>query len=396
MKDRGTNYSDDGLNLTEEEIELIRKRREKKQKELNKKGFDFSRKKEGDTDPSLNPQKIREEAERRRTTYQQNNYDRNSSYSNPAQNQNNSSNSKKAAGCGCFGTSVVALMLVICIVLIGGAGYLFSLLCKTDYKKAEESSISAYDLRSSKDVKNILLIGLDDDKGTGKSRSDTMMLLSLDAKNKAIKLTSFLRDLWVDIPGYNSAKLNAAYANGGPQLTIDTIENNFKIDIDNYILVDFNMFKQIIDSLGGIEIEITPEEAEFINRTTKSVVKAGLNELDGKKALIYARIRKLDSDFKRTERQRKVIMSILAKATKAGILDLLKLASNILPLIKTDINPFRMFGLLLSSIKYINLDIQQMQVPAKGAYKDKTIKGQAALVPDKEKNKDLIIKFIFE
>ncbi|MGN1478706.1 MAG: LCP family protein [Acutalibacteraceae bacterium] len=301
---------------------------------------------------------------------------------------------KKKRGCGC-GTAISALILAVVIAFTGCFGYVFSLMGKTQ-KGDEQSSVSSASLKSDPRVKNILLIGLDDDKGTGVSRSDSMMLLSVDTVNKKLKLTSFLRDLWVDIPSYKSAKLNASFAHGGAPLTISTIESNFKIDIDNYVLVNFDMFRQIIDSLGGITVDITEKEASFINRTTSSTVNSGLCELNGKKALIYARIRKLDSDFYRTQRQRKVITAIIDKAKGTNPVTLLQMVSDIMPLITTDFSQLELTVLAFSALKYIKYDIDQLQVPANDAYESKKISGQAALVPDIEKNTNNIISFIYE
>lgn len=301
---------------------------------------------------------------------------------------------KKKRGCGC-GTAISALILAVVIAFTGCFGYVFNLMGKTQ-KGDEQSSVSSASLKSDPRVKNILLIGLDDDKGTGVSRSDSMMLLSIDNVNKKLKLTSFLRDLWVDIPSYKSAKLNASFAHGGAPLTISTIESNFKIDIDNYVLVNFDMFRQIIDSLGGITVDITEKEAAFINRTTSSTVNSGLCELNGKKALIYARIRKLDSDFYRTQRQRKVITAIIDKAKGTNPITLIQMVSDIMPLITTDFSQLELTVLAFSALKFINYDIDQLQVPADDAYESKKINGQAALVPDLEKNTQNIISFIYE
>ncbi len=303
---------------------------------------------------------------------------------------------KKGCGCGCLGMSVMSIFLAIVIAFVGCFGYLLNMLNDMKIEKSVENSyVQPAELSSADGVKNILLIGLDDSEGSGNSRSDTMMLLTLDTVNHAIKLTSFLRDMWVEIPDHKKAKLNASYAYGGAQLTMDTIEYNFDVDIDNYIIVDFEMFKEIIDSLGGITVEITEREAEFINRTTSSVVKAGLNELDGKKALIYARIRKLDSDFYRTLRQRKVITAIIDKLKEVNPLELLGIVKEILPMITTDIKPLSMVVTAISALSCLNVNIDQLQIPADDAYVSKKISGQSALVPDLEKNIKNLKEFIY-
>lgn len=302
---------------------------------------------------------------------------------------------KRGCGCGCLGMSVMSVFLAIVIAVVGCFGYAVNMLKEMNIEKSVENSyIAASQLASADGVKNILLIGLDDDQG-GSSRSDTMMLLTLDTVNKSIKLTSFLRDMWVEIPDYKKAKLNASYSHGGAQLTMDTIEYNFDVDIDNYVIVDFEMFKNIVDALGGITVEITKREADFINRTTKSTVEEGINQLDGKKALIYARIRKLDSDFYRTMRQRKVITAIIDKIKETNPLELVGIVKEILPMITTDINPVSMVMTAVSAVGCLGSEIQQMQIPADDAYVSKKISGQSALVPDIEKNTDKLKDFIY-
>lgn len=311
--------------------------------------------------------------------------------------ERNAKKAKKGCGCGCLGMAVVSVFLAIVIAFVGCFGYALNMLDDMNVEESVGNSyVSSSQLSSADGVKNILLIGLDDDEGSGTSRSDTMMLLTIDTINNAIKLTSFLRDMWVEIPEHEKAKLNASYAYGGAQLTMDTIEYNFDVDIDNYILVDFNMFRKIVDSLGGITVEITEREAEFINRTTKSVVQTGINELDGKKALIYSRIRKLDSDFYRTMRQRKVITAIIDKVKDVNPLELFGIVKDILPMITTDIKPLSMIFTGISALGCLNIEnIEQMQIPSENAYVSKTIRGQAALVPDMEENINNLKEFIY-
>ncbi len=296
---------------------------------------------------------------------------------------------KKKRGCL---SMLISLLLVVLIISGCCYGYVYSLASKVQHIDLKENGTS--ELLRKDEVKNILLLGLDKEDG-GISRSDTMMLLSIDTESQTLKLTSFLRDMWVSIPGYNSAKLNASYAYGGAQLTVDTLESNFNIDIDHFVLVDFEMFIRIIDSLGGVTVDITDYEAEFLRNNTRVKVPSGTNTLSGEYALIYSRIRKLDSDFYRTQRQRKVISAIIDKAKKTNPVVLATILSKIMPLIQTDIAPAEMTQLAFSALKYIRYDIGQLQVPADNAYYSQTISGQAALVPDMEANKNNIHKFIY-
>lgn len=295
---------------------------------------------------------------------------------------------------GKFGKIIISLILIAAILFGASFVYIYSLADKTNYVKSQSNQyIASSELMSDKKTKNILLLGVDDDKNTGVSRSDTMMLVSIDTKNKTLKLTSFLRDTYVTIPGKNKkAKLNAACTYGGAQLVMDTIEYNFHIDIENYLLVNFEMFEKIVDDLGGITVEVTPKEAAYINKTTHiNNLKSGKVKLNGDVALIYSRIRKLDSDLYRTQRQRKVISAIVAKAKSTNVLTLSKMASNIMPLITTDIPAFNLTLFAYGSVKYMNYKIDQLQIPASGTYTERSYN----MLPDFDKNISLMKSFIY-
>lgn len=397
--------------LTPEEIELIKRRRQQKASENDVFITPPAKRRTNsyDADFEFDPQeyaRFERSAPRRapvRVEYEDEYDNYEEEYEEPARKKRvdtedddeDLKNTRKGCGCGCLGMSVMSIFLAIMIAVVGCFGYAMNMLKGMNIEEAADNSfVDPSQLTDADGVKNILLIGLDADQG-GTSRSDTMMLLTLDSVNKTIKLTSFLRDMWVDIPDYKSAKLNASYAHGGAQLTMDTIEYNFGVDIDNYVIVDFEMFKSIVDSLGGITVEITKREAEFINRTTKSTVEEGINHLDGKKALIYARIRKLDSDFYRTQRQRKVITAIIDKVKQTDPLELVGVVKEILPMITTDINPVGMIVTGISALSCFGAEIDQLQIPADDAYVSKKISGQAALVPDIKKNTEKLKEFIY-
>lgn len=403
--------------LTPEEIQLIKQRRQQKTNDYNQNNNDGGsfitppgERISGsyNVDYEYDPQEYRSferSIPRRRSVHVEydDEYEDYDSYEEPTRPikqtkpaQGDAKKAKKGCGCGCLGASVFSIFLAIVIAFVGCFGYLLNMMNDMNIEESEANSyVASSQLTKADGVKNILLIGLDDDGGSGTSRSDTMMLLTIDTVNNAIKLTSFLRDMWVEIPDYKKAKLNASYAHGGAQLTMDTIEYNFDIDIDNYVLVNFDMFRQIVDALGGITVDITQREADFINRTTSSTVNSGECELDGKKALIYARIRKLDSDFYRTQRQRKVITAIVEKVKEINPLELIGIVKDILPLITTDLGPLKMLTTAISALSCISVDIQQLQIPADDAYVSKTISGQSALVPDLEENIENLKEFIY-
>ena len=188
---------------------------------------------------------------------------------------------------------------------------------------------------TSKNVINVLLLGEND------GLSDTMMLVSLNKSTKTITLTSFMRDsyTYMNIDGdIRYDKLNHSYSWGGPLTLIETIENNYKITIDHYVSIDFKSFVKVIDLLGGVEVPITSAEARYMNRTTRhnDFTSGDTVLLDGTHALVYARIRKLDSEVERTRRQRCLIESLIRKTKSASLSQLDNMLDEILPYISTN------------------------------------------------------------
>lgn len=306
------------------------------------------------------------------------------------------SNQQKHKKKGCS-SIIMSLVLIFTVITASSLGLIYYFSSQMQYVKTEKSINDFIDNVDSvsDNIYNLLLIGTDLEDN-GKSRSDTMILVTIDKTNEKIKLTSFMRDLWVDIPGYESGRLNSAYMIGKAPLLMDTISENFDISIDNYMMVDFSMFEQLIDSFSGIDVEITEKEASFINRTTHAKVTPGINHLNGDYALIYCRIRKLDSDFMRTQRQRKVINSIIDKAKNQNIFATINAVNNILPLITTDINPMKSTLLILYAAGKLDYQIEQCRIPFDDYYSNQRINGQAVLVPDIDVNKDKLHEFIFE
>lgn len=315
---------------------------------------------------------------------------------------------KKKSG----GKIALIIILVVLIALGGitgaGLGYAKSLTKKVNYSPLKENEyISSSELKHDDAVRNILLIGVDAREGEDaeKTRSDTMMLLSIDTNNKQLKLTSFLRDTYIEIPGYKWKKLNAAQSRGGTQLLVDTLEYNYKIDIDNYMLVNFDMFITILDSLGGIDVEVTEKEAKYINSKDHmtSVEASAFPEdiqsgpsvhLTGAQALWYSRIRYLDSDFMRTQRQRKVITAIVNKA-KSNPADVVGMLDDIMPMIKTDLSSDELMSLGMSAPKYISYTIAQQQIPANNTYKSEKKNGESVLTINLDKNREILSDFIY-
>lgn len=292
----------------------------------------------------------------------------------------------------------VALILILSFILV--SGFIYVLATASGYTRNDlerNEYVSSFELKSSPLVSNILLLGVDG-KAESSSRSDSMILVSVDFAHAKIKLTSFLRDSWVEIPSKaKKAKLNAACSYGGPQLVVDTIEYNFGVDIDHYVMVDFNMFTQIIDNLGGVDVEVTEKEAKFINRTTRQTVDYGENvHLNGEEALVYCRIRKLDTDYMRTYRQRKVITALIEQAKTAGIAKLINTMQDVFPLIQTDMSPSEITALAyMAGIGVVAFDIEQNRVPIDEHMHPDTINGQWVEVLDLEATKEYLIEYIY-
>ncbi len=292
----------------------------------------------------------------------------------------------------------IATVLAVMFLLASGFIFLFAAASGYTRNDLEKNKyISSSQLKSNPFVTNILLLGVDGNADSS-SRSDSMILVSVDFLHGKIKLTSFLRDSWVEIPSKGkNAKLNAACSYGGPQLVTDTIEYNFGVDLDHFVMVDFNMFTNIIDSLGGIEVEVTKKEADFINRTTRQNVDYGESvRLNGEEALVYCRIRKLDSDYMRTYRQRKVIAALINKAKSAGIGKLIETMRDVFPLIQTDMSPAEITGLAYKAgVGILAFEIEQNRVPIDEHMTPKTINGQWVESLDIEATKEYLIEYIY-
>ena len=233
------------------------------------------------------------------------------------------------------------------------------------------------DHMNSKNVLNVLIVGLDGRNGSMKGNSDVMMLASVNKKDKKITLCSFLRDSYTYFEtstgkGYYS-KLNAAYANGGADCLISAIENNYKIDIDYFVAVDFTAFEKVIDAIGGINLNITETEAKAMESYGKIYgVPVGENVLlNGEQALLYSRMRKIyaTGDVHRTENQRKVINAIIKKSKTLSISDLNDVLQTLGEYIYTDCPSTKIISLGTNAIlgKWYNFQVYSMEAPPESA-----------------------------
>ncbi|CRZ34444.1 LytR family transcriptional attenuator [Herbinix hemicellulosilytica] len=273
---------------------------------------------------------------------------------------------------------------------------------------SEYEKIADIPVMKDKNVFNVLLIGSDSRDPDDRGRSDAMMVLSVSKKNKEIVLTSLLRDIYLNIPGKKSNRLNAAYALGGAKLLTETIENNFKIKLDGYVAVDFIAFLEIIDILGGVTVEVTEEELPFLNSNIRNInmflnedtdkdliPAAGKYLLNGKQTLGYSRIRYAGTDFARTARQRKVLEQIFEKMKNIGLLDILNILNKVLPKVTTNLSEKEIISHIINLPDYFRYEFKQWRIPVDGSYKYAKIKGKDVLIIDIEKNINEILKKIY-
>lgn len=257
------------------------------------------------------------------------------------------------------------------------------------------------DLINDKMVLNIMLIGSDSMSTGDHGRSDSLLILSLDIRHKKIKVTSLMRDIWLTIPGYGKDRFNAAYAFGGPKLTIETIEKNFGIYIDKYAVVDFEGFSNIINALGGIDLELTSSECSYINKYSGDphVLRgSGVKHLTGLQALHYSRDRNsIGSDYDRTSRQRNVIKAVIGKLKTANIAQITDLISKIGPMVTTDLKTAEISRLATKSLTYLNYPLEEFRLPTDDNVRNETYSQKMVLViNDMSKAKKDLLNFIYE
>ncbi len=329
------------------------------------------------------------------------------------------------------------LSIFIAIVLmITGAGmiYYYNALDSLNFKEIDDETLptqatsleepgdintglSEGDLLSDSKILNVMLFGEDNHSKNTTGRSDSMILCSIDNRSKKIKLTSFQRDTYVYIPGNGYNKINSSYSLGGAALSIKTVEANFGIKIDRYAVVDFDSFKKIIDVLGGVTMDITADEAGYINwqmyinkqasdRNTLEEVDGSV-KLTGQQALWYARNRGFaeegysvtysGDDWDRTERQRKLLETVFKSLKNASLAQIVSIVSEVGPLVTTNLKKDEITGLVSHALSYIKYDVKQYNIPQQGlwSYANDTYAGSIIRIDDMATCRKKLAKFVF-
>ena len=304
-------------------------------------------------------------------------------------------------------------VIIICVVVLG-AGYMY--IRANIYKKTEpltsehlqapvKTKEETIEYTEVEGITNVLLVGVDGiDFDEKYQRSDSMIIATLDSNKEKVKLTSLYRDTLVYIPGYGEEKMNLAFSLGGPELVMETIKYNFDVNIEKYIMINFAGFESIIDQIGGVEIDVKEyqlhELNKYIGQATGGgdcpVEKAGLQILNGKQALSYARIRKgVGDDYERTERQREVLFKVVEKLQKTDVIKYFSIANKMLDYLRTNIEIMDGLNMAYTISKFSNLETEQLSIPVQELCVDEEFNGNMALRMDRYENALILNDFIF-
>ncbi|EOU1113502.1 LCP family protein [Clostridium perfringens] len=289
---------------------------------------------------------------------------------------------------------ILALILVI-LGLIGVSTYYINLkinkVQKVEINK-ENLSINEKQVKEENHIKNIALFGIDAPKGKV-GRSDAIMILTLDEEHKVMKLTSIMRDSYVDIPGHGDDKINHAYAFGGPELAMKALNENFKVNVEDFMAVNFTSLPEIIDKLGGVKINIIPEEIHHI----PGITSPGEQVLNGEQALAYSRIRyATGGDYKRTERQRVVLEAIFEKLKSTPTKEYPSLIDDFLSYIETNMSSMDIIKLAKDVTPLVKGNLETSRFPLDGYCDGKMINGVWYLVYDRQATLNQIQEYIYD
>ncbi|MDD6788863.1 MAG: LCP family protein [Lachnospira sp.] len=294
----------------------------------------------------------------------------------------------------------VILSIILVLVILFGVFYMLfehyyskmNFLNVADVENDDGDSDYPDYVASTSGVYNVLLIGVDSRENQVKGNSDVMILLSVNHNTKKIHMMSFMRDLYADIDGYGVRKLNAANNLGGPGLLMSTIEKNYGVNIDSYAAVDFLDMASIIDTLGGVDIDLQDEEVKVLNMYLDElcslqgvdpqdyyISSGGQTHLNGLQAVAYSRIRYVgNADFQRTQRQRDVLAQLMGKLTGASLTQLSQYADEILPHVTHDLSQTDLLSQLAGITQYKNYQIVQERIPYDNHYTSEN----EILIPD--------------
>ncbi|WP_240259920.1 LCP family protein [Clostridium perfringens] len=289
---------------------------------------------------------------------------------------------------------ILALILVI-LGLIGiSTYYINSKINKVQKVEVNQDnlSINKTQVEEEKHIKNIALFGIDAHKGKV-GRSDAIMILTLDEEHKTIKLTSIMRDSYVDIPGHGDDKITHAYACGGAELAMKTLNENFKVNVEDFMAVNFTSLPEIIDKLGGVKINIIPEEIHHI----PGITSPGEQVLNGEEALAYSRIRyATGGDYKRTERQRVVLEAVFEKLKSTPTKEYPSLIDDFLPYVETNMSSMDMIKLATDVAPLVKGNLETARFPLDGYCDGKMINGVWYLVYDRQATLNQIQEYIYD
>lgn len=312
----------------------------------------------------------------------------------------------------------VGVLAAICLIVVVTGNYFLD---RLNYEKDSDMNLvtesgDPLDLDNDENniepadsnVINVLLIGEEKINDGARGRSDAMMIATINQKQKSLKLTSIMRDCYVSIPGYRDNKLNAAYNEGGGPLLLATIEQNFQIHLDGYARVDFEAFETIIDKLGGVEIELSQEEANYLNRTNyisntaNRTMKAGINNMNGNQALGYSRVRYVKAvdgerdDFGRTSRQRTVLNAVFEKYKNTNLVEMISLANGVLPHVYTNLTKTDILSYIAAFVATGSTELETFRIPMDDAYYGARRDGAGSvLVVNFEINNAALQEFIY-
>lgn len=305
---------------------------------------------------------------------------------------------------------VIGIVIAILVIIGLGAGYVYAMLNKTNKVELNKNNLGineeAQNEATKSDITNIALFGIDAPQGQV-GRSDADMILTIDNKHNKIKLTSLMRDSYVNVKGHGMTKLTHAYAYGGPELALNTINTNFDLNIDKFITVNFTSLPNVINKLGGIDMNITKGDLKYINgyiddinkkdhTNSPHITSTGMQHLDGVQATAYCRIRYDGGDQRRTERQRRVITAVFDKIKNSPVTDYPGILNQLLPLVTTNISSNEFISLGKDIIDTGANKIDELRVPCDKHENGKLIKGVYYMTFDIPAETKELHKFIFE